>query len=102
MIFRDELAQVYKEADNTEAVFAACDDFIKPMLIEAAKGRKHQLTIAVKELPEIIATNGDKLSSWAHTKGLTVYLVGNSVQFRGWVRTYTQTVHDDLISLIFS
>ena len=102
MIFRDELAKAYNDADNTGAVFAACDEFIKPKLIEAAKGRKHQLTIAVKDLPEIIATNGDKLRKWTHDKGLTVYLAGEAVQFRGWVRTYTQTVHDDLISLLFA
>lgn len=84
MSFKEELSSLYQAADNTAEALKACDEFIKPKLIDAAKSRKEFVAIDPDELPSVVKQNRAVLVKWAKQQHLNLYTCSGSYVFTGW------------------
>jgi hypothetical protein len=85
MSFKEELSSLYQAADNTAEALKACDEFIKPKLIEAAKSRKDYVIIASSQLPDVVQQNRPALYAWVKQNSLELFTTGNgNYYFAGW------------------
>jgi hypothetical protein len=85
MSFKEELSNLYKAADTTADALKACDEFIKPKLIEAAKSRKDYVLIASSQLPDVVQQNRPALYAWVKQNSLEMCTAGHgNYYFTGW------------------
>jgi hypothetical protein len=85
MSLKEELSNLYKAADTSAEAIKACNEFIKPKLIEAAQKRQTSVIIDVSALPDVIRLNKKAMIKWVEDQSLSVYYgYGNQYIFTGW------------------